>query len=76
MKKLSNDYYVILSVALAFEMLAGLAYSSSLENTVTIVFTVMGLAIYCLTFGMGKNKYKQHTYTGNIKRVKESTGSN
>ena len=76
MKKLSTDYYVILSVALAFEMLAGLAYSSNIENTVTIVFTIMGLAIYCLTFAMGKNKYKQHSYTGNSKRVKESTGSN
>lgn len=76
MKKLSKDYYVILTVALAFEMLAGLAYSSNLESAVTIVFTIMGLAIYCLTFAMGESKYKQHTYTGNSKRVKESTGSN
>ena len=76
MKKLSNDYYVILSVALAFEMLAGLAYHANLETTVPVTFTVMGLAVYCLTFAMGKNKYKQQTYTGNSKRVKESTGSN
>tara|TARA_R100000734_G_C3303511_1_gene94031 strand:- start:93 stop:323 length:231 start_codon:yes stop_codon:yes gene_type:complete len=76
MKKFSNEYYLILSVALAFEMLATLAYTSNIENTVGVIFTVMGLAVYCLTFAMGRSKYRKYSYTGNSKRVKESTGSN
>ncbi len=77
MKKFSNEYYLILCIALAFEVLAGIAFTSpSITTLVGQVFTAMGLGVYCLTFGMGKYKYRKHIYTGNAKRVKQETGSN